>query len=90
MELQFDEDSQETNEQHEIHSRILEESCDIAEKLTELECKVMGIKCYNKTMEGEVECSTFTEEAQDIFNIHQEDTQTDLYSLLNRQLKIIG
>jgi hypothetical protein len=89
MELQFDEDLQETNEQHEIHSRILEESCDIAEKLTELECMVMGIECYVVTMEGETECRTYTEEAQDIFNIHQEDHQTDLYSLLNRQLKII-
>jgi len=90
MELEFDEDLQETNEQHAIHSRILEESCEIAEKLTALECKVMGIECYIKEMEGDVEVSRYTEEAQDIFNIHQEDTQTDLYSLLNRQLKIIG
>ena len=89
MNKEFNEDLQETNEQHHIHSIILEESCEIAEKLTKLECMVMGIECYNIIMEGDTEISTYTEEAQDIFNIYYDEQYDELYRLLYNQLKLL-
>jgi hypothetical protein len=86
MNLQFDEDLQETQEQHEIHCRILEMSCDIAEKLTSLECALHGVVEY---IDHGDNSQSYTDEAQDIFNIYQEEQQTELYALLNSQLKII-
>jgi len=89
MEKRFLEDDLETAEQHNINSRIMEQASHTAEKLTELECKLNGIKCYVNEMEGETEVSSYTEEAQDIFNIYYDEQKTELYNLLNRQLEII-
>lgn len=89
MGKRFDENEVETDEQHQIHSTIMSQACDIAEKMTELECKLNGIECYVVGMEGETEVSTYTDEAQDIFNIYYDEQMTELYSLLNHQLEII-
>lgn len=85
----FDENEVETVEQHKIYSLIMIQASDIAEKLTELECKLNNIVCYIVEMEGETEVSSYTEEAQDIFNVHYDNHMTELYSLLNSQLDVI-
>jgi len=72
-----------------INSLIMSQACDIAERLTELECKALDIDCYIDTMEGETEVQTMTDEAQDIFNIWYDLHTTELYDLLNAQLKVI-
>lgn len=72
-----------------INSLIMSQASDTAEKLTELECKLNGIECYVVEMEGETEVETMTEEAQDIFNIWYDIHTTELYDLLNAQLKAI-
>jgi hypothetical protein len=67
----------------------MSEASDNADKLTELDCKIAGIECYVVEMEGETEVSSYTEEAQDIFNQHYDAQMTSLYNLLNAQLKVI-
>ena len=89
MKIRFNEDDLETAEQHNINSRIMEQASDTAEKLTELECRVHGIKCYVVEMEGETEVSSYTDEAQAIFNTYYDEQKTELYNLLNSQLEII-
>jgi hypothetical protein len=89
MNKRFIEDELETAEQHNINSRIMEQASDVAEKLTELECKLNGIECYVVEMEGDTEVSSYTEEAQDIFNAYYDEQKTELYNLLNSQLEII-
>jgi hypothetical protein len=89
MNKRFIEDELETAEQHNINSRIMEQASDTAEKLTELECKLNGIECYVVEMEGETEVSSYTEEAQEIFNTYYDEQKTELYNLLNSQLEII-
>lgn len=90
MKKKFSQDELETDEQHHINSRILEQASDTAEKLTELECKLNGITCYVVEMEGDTEVSSYTDEAQDIFNTYYDQQVDELYSLLNRQLEIIS
>lgn len=90
MTKRFNENVLETAEQHQIHSAIMSQASDIAEKLTELECKLNGIECYVVEMEGETEVTSYTDEAQDIFNIHYDEQMTELYNLLNHQLEIIS
>ena len=89
MNIRFNEDELETAEQHDINSRIMEQASDTAEKLTELQCKLIGIQCYVIEMEGETEVSSYTEEAQDIFDVYYDEQKTELYNLLNSQLEII-
>ena len=89
MEKRFSIDDLETAEQHNVNSRILEQASDTAEKLTELECKLNDITCYVTEMEGETEVSSYTEEAQDIFNIFYDEQVDELYAFLNSTLKII-
>jgi hypothetical protein len=89
MKKGFNEDELETAEQHNINSLIMEQASEIAEKLTELECELNGIECLVVEMEGETEVSSYTEEAQDIFNAYYDEQKTELYNLLNRQLEII-
>lgn len=89
MNKRFNQDELVTAEQHHINSRIMEQASDTAEKLTELECKLNGITCYVVEMEGDTEVSSYTEEAQDIFNIHYDQQVDELYNLLNEQLEII-
>jgi hypothetical protein len=89
MKKRFSQDELVTREQHIINSRIMEVASDVSEKLTELECKLNGIQCYVVEMEGETEVSSYTEEAQEIFNIHYDQQMDELYNLLNLQLEII-
>ena len=89
MKKQFLEDDLETDEQFNINSSIMEQASDIAEKVTDLECSLHGIECYVTVMENGTEVSTYTEEAQEIFNVYYDEYKTELYNLLNRQLKII-
>lgn len=89
MEKRFSVDDLETAEQHNVNSRILEQASDTAEKLTELECKLNDITCYVTEMEGETEVSSYTEEAQDIFNIFYDEQVDELYAFLNGALKVI-
>lgn len=94
MNKQFNEDELHTEEEFDINSIIMEQASDNAERLTELECKVNALQCYTTVLEkvakGEdVEVSSFTNEAQDIFNIIYDKQMNELYDLLNLQLKII-
>ncbi len=89
MDKRFIEGEDYTREEEAINVTIISQACDTAEVLTELECKVAGIECYVSEMEGETECLSYTEEAQDIFNVHYDEQTTQLYKLLNSQLKII-
>lgn len=86
---QFIEGELDTIEQHEINSLIMSQASDIAERIVDLECKLNGITCYIVEMEGDTEVSTYTEEAQDMFNIVYDEQFTELYALLNAQLKVI-
>jgi hypothetical protein len=72
-----------------INSLIMEQASDTANKLTELECKLLGIECYKVEMEDDTEVSSYTEEAQDIFNVHYDEQMTALIRMLNTQLKTI-
>lgn len=72
-----------------INSLILSQASDTAEKLTEQECKLSSIECYVIEMEGDVEISSYTEEAQDIFNIYYDEQYDELYRLLYNQLKLL-
>ena len=89
MNTRFNEDELETAEQQNINSLIMEVASDFSEKLTELECKLNGIECYVVEIEGETEVSSYTEEAQDIFNTYYDEQKTELYNLLNSQLEMI-
>jgi hypothetical protein len=83
---QFSIDKLETAEDQEINSLIMEEASDIAEELTELECEVIGIDCYC----GDDQELMFTDEAQDIFNIHYDSKVDELYNLVNLVLKTVN
>lgn len=81
--LEFSIDKLKTAQDHNINSLIMEQASDIAEQLTELECQLHNIECYIET-ENE---SSYTEAAQDIFNIYYDKQVDDLYKLFNLQLK---
>jgi hypothetical protein len=89
MQTKFIEGEFNTPEDDLINSLIMEQASDTAEKLTELECKLLGIECYKVEIEDETEVSSYTEEAQDIFNVHYDEQMTELYNLLNTQLKTL-
>jgi hypothetical protein len=89
MQTEFIEGEFNTPEDDMINSLIMEQASDTAEKLTELECKLLGIECYKVEIEDETEVSSYTEEAQDIFNVHYDEQMTELYNLLNTQLKTL-
>jgi len=85
----FGTDNLDTPVQHNVNSRVLEQASDTAEKLTALECKFLDIVEFNYTTENDVIIETYTEEAQDIFNIYYDDQVDELYSFLNGVQKII-
>ena len=89
MKKQFIEDELNTGEDQYINSLIMEKADDIATNLTELECKLNKIKCYDESVEDGVMLYTFTEEAQDIFDVYYDQYKTELYELLNQQLHAI-
>lgn len=91
MKKRFIEGELNTHEDHHINSSIIEQACDTAEKLTELECELNGLICWITERDGlsDTEVSRFSEEAQDIFDVHYDEQKTELYGLLNHQLEII-
>lgn len=89
MNKKFEEDELHTAEDDHINSLIMEQASEIADKLTLLECKLNKIECYHIEMEDDTEVSSYTEEAQDIFDNYYDEQKTELYNLLNAQLKII-
>jgi len=89
MQTEFIEGKLKTIPDYLINSLIMEQASDTAEKLTELECKVLGIECYKVEMEDDTEVSSYTEEAQDIFNVHYDEQMTALIRMLNAQLKTL-
>lgn len=89
MEKQFNIDEVYSPQEMHMHDTIISKAADIAEKLTELECKVNGIECYVSEMEGETEVLSYTEEAQEIFNVYYDQYTEELYHLLNSQLKLL-
>jgi hypothetical protein len=89
MNKQFIQGEINTGEEQFINSSIMSQASDIAEKITELECKLNGIQCYVSEMEGETVVLSYTEEAQDIFNEYYDQYTEELYALLNNQLKAI-
>ena len=72
-------------EQCEVNALIMEHASDTAEQLTELECKLNGIECYVWDTD---DISSFTDEAQDIFNIYYDDEFDKLYTLLEQLILI--
>jgi len=89
MNKQFIQGEVHTGEDQFINSSIMSQAADIAERLTELECKLNGIECYVEEMEGNTVVMSYTEEAQDIFNVYYDQYTTELYDLLNSQLHAI-
>jgi len=85
MKLIFDENKIDSNLEHSINSLIMEQASEIAEKLTELDCRIWGRQCYTETIDGVV----FTDRAQDIFNDYYDEQMSQLYKLINNQLKLI-
>lgn len=89
MQIEFIEGELKTIPDYLINSLIMEQASDTADKLTELECKLLGVECYKVEMEGDTEVSSYTEKAQDIFDVYYDEQKTELYNLLNTQLKTI-
>lgn len=71
-----------------INSAVLAWADDVAEKLTEQECFLNGIRCYDKTIEKGTEVLTLTDEAQDIFNKHYDEQVDSFYKFANRVIQI--
>lgn len=86
MQKQFVEGEVNTSKEMLINTLIMEKADDIASALTQLECVLNNIKCFNTTLEGDTEVMTFTEEAQAIFDVYYDQYTTELYDLFNRQL----
>lgn len=72
-----------------INDLIIEVAADNAEQLTELECKLNNITCYVVQVNDGVEESTFTDEAQDIFNVHYDKQTNDLVNLFHQQMSLV-
>lgn len=89
MEKQFNINEVHTPQEMQMHDTIISQAADIAEKLTELECKANGVECYVSEMEGETEVLSYTEEAQEIFNTYYDQYTEELYNLLNTQIKLL-
>lgn len=70
-----------TKGQHNVNSIIMEVASDLASTLTEKECEKRGIKCL--TFSGDEEASTYTDEAQDIFNDFYDDKMDEVYAIAN-------
>ena len=68
-----------TPAQHHVNSIIMEIACDLAGKLTEQECKRKKIKVFQK-VDGE---TSYTEDAQDIFNSLYDEKMDEVYSFAN-------
>jgi len=85
MKLIFDENKIDTNLEHSINSLIMEQASNTAEHLTEMQCGNLDTKCWIQTADG----IAFTEYAQEIFNDYYDEQMSQLYKLINNQLKLI-
>jgi len=85
MKKRFEEGNLNTAEENNVNSIIMEKACDIAGEITEKECEIQGIECF---IEEDDETS-YTEEAQDIFNEHYDKQMASLYKLVNDVLSVI-
>jgi hypothetical protein len=78
----YSQDDLNTPEQHSANSIIMEVACELAEVLTEEECKKNGIKIFNDE-EDEEEATSYTDESQDIFNSHYDVKMDEVYAIAN-------
>ena len=69
-----------TGKDDNINSLIMEFASDIAEKLTNLECQLNSIV---ELVKHEDDSTSYTEEAQDIFNEYYDEQVDSLYKLVN-------
>lgn len=77
-------DKLETDKDFQVNSIIMELASENADKLTQQECEINNVKCLVEE-DGEL---SYTEEAQDIFNVYY-DKQVDLlYKTFNELLEI--
>ena len=72
-----------TDEQHSANSIIMEVACDLAEALTEAECKEKNIEVLVIEDEGTDDESNYTEDAQDIFNGYYDQKMDEVYAIAN-------
>lgn len=80
MKTKFEQGVLNTSEQHEVNSIIMEQASEIAGEITERICENKGIKCF---IHGEDQ-TTYTGEAQDIFNRLYDEKMEEFYSFANR------
>ena len=76
----FEQGELNTSEQQEVNSVIMEQASEIAGELTEQICEKKGIKCF---VYGEDQTS-YTDEAQDIFNRLYDEKMEEFYEFANR------
>lgn len=67
-----------------VNSRIMEVAGDYADELTERDCHLDNIECYEEDETG----LSFTEEAQEIFNEYYDSKIDELYALVNSCIKV--
>ena len=72
-----------TTEQNDVNSLIMEKASDIAGELTEQACKIKGITCFTDPDEDNDGMTSYTEEAQDMFNSFYDTKMDELYELVN-------
>lgn len=77
-------DKLETEKDFDVNSIIMELASDNADEITNLECGLNNIFCYIEEGDGII----YSEEAQEIFNIHYEKQVDVLYKTINEILKI--
>jgi hypothetical protein len=77
-------DKLETDKDFHVNSIIMELASENADKLTQQECQLHNLQCL---IEDEDEVS-YTEAAQDIFNIFYDEQVDLLYKAFNELLKI--
>lgn len=72
-----------------MNSLILEYASEIAGDMTERECNLSGIVCYNTEIENSgAEVLSYTEKAQDIFDVYYDSLVDDFYKFINLVLEI--
>lgn len=72
-----------TTEQNDVNSLIMEKASDIAGELTEQACKIKGVACFTEPDEDNDGMTSYTEEAQDMFNSFYDTKMDELYELVN-------
>lgn len=77
-------DKLETEKDFHVNSIIMELASETADKLTQQECEIHNLKCLVED-EGEV---SYTEAAQDIFNIFYDEQVDLLYKTFNELLEV--